>query len=265
MKITNLQDEMIIEGTREEIEQYVKDKLIPAMDRQWYSDSARSCVMFPRTVDPNAPTPPKPPSSLPKAAPDLPTVTRTGTAKAGAQKARLVPCVKSKFHGHHPEGEECPNCDPPARLKGGGEDPEVKRMADYIFNAFAKYTAVPWYSAPAPGGLTLPPVAPPPAPVPAAVPPTASTPAVPPAVAARRSADWYCDPSGTWFDHNTGPVPPGAKKISMMRPGSLGAKIACGCSSGGPHTQYVGRWGGTIVSVCACPGIVDSRRFRRVP
>lgn len=99
-----------------------------------YKDAGHG-VMFPRTIDPNAPTPPKPPSSLPKAAPDLPAVTRTGTAKAGAQKAKLVPCSKSKWHKHHPEDEECPECDPPAARK---TEPDLYKQYQDMMNDMAK-------------------------------------------------------------------------------------------------------------------------------
>ncbi len=39
--------------------------------------------------------------------------TRTGTQPAGAQTARLIECKKSKYHGFHPENEECSSCEPP--------------------------------------------------------------------------------------------------------------------------------------------------------
>jgi hypothetical protein len=42
---------------------------------------------------------------------------RTGSAKAGPQTARLVPCAKSPHHGHRPENELCPLC-PPRTLSG---------------------------------------------------------------------------------------------------------------------------------------------------
>lgn len=32
--------------------------------------------------------------------------------KLGAQRARLVPCAKSKHHPHHPENEACGWCEP---------------------------------------------------------------------------------------------------------------------------------------------------------
>jgi hypothetical protein len=38
--------------------------------------------------------------------------TRTGVAPAGRQTARLVECQKSKHHGHHPQNEDCPYCEP---------------------------------------------------------------------------------------------------------------------------------------------------------
>lgn len=38
---------------------------------------------------------------------------RTGSAPAGPQTARLVPCSKSLWHKHRPENEDCPECDPP--------------------------------------------------------------------------------------------------------------------------------------------------------
>lgn len=37
---------------------------------------------------------------------------RTGTSIAGPQKARLVQCPKSQFHGFFPENEPCPLCAP---------------------------------------------------------------------------------------------------------------------------------------------------------
>lgn len=86
-------------------------KVEPAAMAKWAD--ATPGVMFPRTIDPNAPAPPKPPSTLPKAAPSTPVVTRTGTSKAGPQTARLVPCTKSQWHKHHPENELCGECDPP--------------------------------------------------------------------------------------------------------------------------------------------------------
>lgn len=47
--------------------------------------------------------------------------------KFGAQKARLVPCNKSKHHAHHPEGEKCPDCGPePVRSK------TESRRAEYV-------------------------------------------------------------------------------------------------------------------------------------
>jgi len=41
-----------------------------------------------------------------------PSIGRTGTAKAGTNDARRVECAKSKHHGFHPDGEECPLCEP---------------------------------------------------------------------------------------------------------------------------------------------------------
>lgn len=37
---------------------------------------------------------------------------RTGSAKAGPQTAKLVPCGRSQWHGHHPANEPCPLCGP---------------------------------------------------------------------------------------------------------------------------------------------------------
>ncbi len=46
--------------------------------------------------------------------------TKTGTSKAGVSAARKVQCSKSKFHGFHPENEDCPDCDPvPAKADPG--------------------------------------------------------------------------------------------------------------------------------------------------
>jgi hypothetical protein len=30
----------------------------------------------------------------------------------GKQSGRLVQCARSKFHGHHPENEQCGDCEP---------------------------------------------------------------------------------------------------------------------------------------------------------
>jgi hypothetical protein len=42
---------------------------------------------------------------------------RTGSAKAGPQTARLVPCTKSQYHGHHPENEDCQLCEPVRKVE----------------------------------------------------------------------------------------------------------------------------------------------------
>ena len=38
--------------------------------------------------------------------------TRTGVAPAGTSSARKIECSKSKYHGFHPEDEECTYCEP---------------------------------------------------------------------------------------------------------------------------------------------------------
>lgn len=45
-----------------------------------------------------------------KDAPAVPAHSCTGTAHAGTQRAKLVPCTRSKHHSFHPEDEECPDC-----------------------------------------------------------------------------------------------------------------------------------------------------------
>jgi hypothetical protein len=37
---------------------------------------------------------------------------KVGTSKAGVNNARKVECTKSRYHGHYPENEGCPICEP---------------------------------------------------------------------------------------------------------------------------------------------------------
>jgi hypothetical protein len=209
-----------------------------------YKDAGAG-VMFPRTVDPNAPAAPKPPSTLPKAAPSIPVVTRTGTSKAGPQTARLVPCTKSQWHKHHPANELCGECDPPKKSLDQEMDDHVKALAEKM-KAFR---------APLTGGY----------------PPWAAS-----ARPVQAVVEWHVDGSGTWFDP-TCPMPSNARRIALATPNSTTAQMACGCHAalayGGhlalAHKHYV--YIGTqhkfpaLTTVCANPGVVEDPDYKRTP